>query len=910
MQTFLEQVLQKLLADSNHPLDKTCLVLPSKRAGSFFKHLLKTKTDYTGFTPKILSIEEFITWITDLKSLDNTHTLFKFYQSYLHLTPETEREDFETFYGWAQTLVHDFNEIDRYLIDTEAFFGYLGEIKNIDHWSLADPQTELVENYLKFWDKLPQYHTHFVKSILEKKEAYQGLIYRQAVSELDRFLKENDSYFVFAGFNALNNAEQRIIQTILQENKGEVLWDIDQYFLKDQWHDAGLFIRKYKEDWPIYNEENHPFLWEGSHYEKPKTIQVYGVPKNIGQAKYVAKLLEENDLQKTALVLSDENLLYPVLNSLSENVDKANITMGLSLRKTPPASFFDSLFKVQSDEQSGIYHKQVLQVLSHPLMQNALGSKLTKDISSDIAQKNKVFVGKESILKEAEGKKLEILDLCFSHYQNNIPQFLQALIKLTLLLRPSDSEKNRLEREYLYHFHKVFTKLDNLIKEYNPLKSIKAFQRIYKDILESESLDFSGSPFDGLQIMGMLETRVIDYETVILTSVNEKVLPAGKSNNSFIPYDLKRKYGLPTYKEKDAVYTYHFYRLLQRAKKVYLLYNSESSGMNSGEKSRFITQLEVEAPADFQIEQHLIGAKVTSQKSTLQEIKKTPEVIELLKKQAAKGFSPSALTSYIRNPIDFYKNYILKIGEEEEVEETIAANTLGTVIHNTLENFYESLAKEKKELTEADLNKMILQIEEEVSRQFKKSYSDIPLEEGQNLLIFEVAKRYVFNFLIREKEFIKKHRVVIRHIEGDELRQELPFGWDFPVFIRGRVDRVDEVDGQIRVVDYKSGSVKTSDLKIKSWEDLTADYKYSKAFQVLAYSSMLQDKHRLEEVTAGIISLKNLREGFMPFEYENKENKEKTSIIEKNILDLFHAELKQLLTEIFDPETPFTEKEI
>lgn len=907
MKSFLKKVLDQLIA-SSHPLEDIWIILPSKRAGSYLKHLLKTTTTYSGFTPNVISTEEFIVKITGLHSLDNTNTLFKFYKTYTQLTPKEEQEDFETFYGWAQTLIYDFNEIDRYLINSETFFNYLADIKDLEHWSLAQPQTELVHHYLKFWNRLPQYHQHFVQQLLQQKEAYQGLIYRKAAEEISPFLKTTDNHFVFAGFNALNNAEQKIIQTILAQNRGDIYWDIDQVFLEDKQHDAGLFIRTYKNNWPIYTEQKKNFKWIGTHYNTPKEIEFIGIPKNIGQAKYIGNLLQTEGHQQSAVVLNDEGLLFPLLNTLPKKIDKVNITMGLPLSKTPVAAFFELLFKLQQEDTENLYYKNVLDLLDHPLINRAL-PKESEKIQHEIIQQNKAFIHREELLQDTQDEAKKILDLCFKNHHQNIPDLLKGIGELIQLLRPKQPEKETLLSEYLYHFHGLFQKLNNLISSHNPIRQIKTLQRIYNDLLDSETLDFSGSPFDGLQIMGMLETRVLDFETLIISSVNEGVLPAGKSTNSFIPYDLKRQYGLPTYKEKDAVYTYHFYRLLQRAKKVYILYNTEKSGLNAGEKSRFITQLEVEAPSSFTLRHTAAHAPVNPIKNELASIPKNDEILALLIRQVAKGFSPSALTTYIRNPLDFYKKYVLHIGDQEEVEETVAANTLGTVVHNTLENLYTPLIG--KTLQKEDIEAMYSQIETEVKRQFKENYSDAPLEEGKNKIIFEVAKRYVYNFLKFEEKRIAQHRIKILYIESGELRQQIEIPeLDFPIYIRGRVDRVEEIDGKVRVIDYKTGKVKPEDLKLSEPELLITDKTYNKAFQVLCYASMLRQNHGYQHVEAGIISFKNLGKGFMPFIYQKADSKEKTSEIDKNVVNLFIRELKLLITEIFDSTSSFQEKEM
>lgn len=882
--------------------EQTTIVLPGRRAGAFLKNELKTQTNYKGFAPEILSIEDFIAKIAGLQMLDSTSTLFAFYKTYVSLTPEKERENFETFYSWALHLINDFNEIDRYLIDAQNFFGYLGEIKNIEHWSLATPQTELVKNYIGFWDKLSDYYNHFIQELLKNQTAFQGLMYRQAAAKISDFLEDYPNQIIFVGFNALNNAEQEIINKVLETKKGEILWDIDRVFLDDPMNEAGLFIRKYLKNQP----ESTEISFVSDTYSDFKNIHIIGVPKNVGQAKILGEILKEISTENAAVVINDESLLSPVLNSLPPEIEEVNITMGLPLEQTPPASFFEILFKLAVEKNNTYYYKNVLEVLNHPTL-NFKGDQTVYELQRDIIKNNKVFISAEEILKYTEGKNKEILQLCFVHHHKDIFGFLDTLLNLTDLLRPDNPADSPLEAEYLFHFNRLFKKLHNLLKKFNPLDSIEGLHRIYSDLLNTESVDFSGSPFTGLQIMGMLETRVLDYDTVIMTSVNEGVLPSGKSTGSFIPYDLKKQYGLPTYKEKDAVYAYHFYRLLQRAKNVYLLYNAESSGLNAGEKSRFLYQMEVEKPEAHSLHQHLISPDSKSAPITPAVIEKTPEIMTVLKKIAAGGFSPSALTTYIRNPMDFYRNYILGIKDTDEVEETISALTLGNVVHNTLENFYKPL--EGNHLTPEDLKKMKAKTIEEVNHQFKEIYSSLPIKEGKNLIIYEVAKKFVFNFLQYEAELINANSLKILHIESADLKQEISVpGLDFPVFIKGRVDRVDELNGNIRVIDYKTGVTEQKNLNVPEWKDITENEEKNKAFQVLCYAYMLNRLKNYNPIYAGIISFRNLGAGFMSFGLGKGKNTVRE--IDSNLLDSFQEELIRLIAEIFDADTPFIEKEI
>jgi hypothetical protein len=398
----------------------------------------------------------------------------------------------------------------------------------------------------------------------------------------------------------------------------------------------------------------------------------------------------------------------------------------------------------------------------------------------------------------------------------------------------------------------------------------------------------------------------LDFETVIITSLNEGKFPAGKSVNSFIPYDVKRELELPTFKEKDAIYTYHFYHLLQRAKNIYLLYNTESDGLDGGEKSRFITQLEVEKQKNHQLTHEIIQSNVPTIAYEPIRVDKSESVVVRLKEIATgKGFSPSALTSYVRNPIQFYFQRVLSIRESEEVEENIALNTLGTIIHETLEALYTPVIG--KYLSIADLDAMLAVTNEEVLKQFKEIYKEGEVKKGKNLLAFEVAKRNVFNFLNEEKKLIEngdavKVLALEATLERDLVDERLPF----PVKIAGNVDRIEIRNGKVRIIDYKTGKVDKNNVVLKDWNGLTLDLKNDKIIQLLCYAFMYEEQTNGLDMEAGIISFKNMKGGFLPF--GTKEGKELFTVITSEVLEEFKSELIVLINEILDADVPFEEK--
>jgi len=897
MQTFIDTVLDDLL-ERRQNLSETIFVVPSRRSGNVLQATLSRKRNHTSFAPIIYSVEEFISHLSGLRTLSSTELLFEFYKVYLKVEAQDSKDDFATFIGWAQTLIQDFNEMDRYLIPHAPFFSYISELQKLNQW--GNEKTPLVTEFLKFWNKLPDFYKAFAENLLAKNTGYQGLLYKKAADEVNFYIENNNNPHVFLGFNALNTAEQHIIQELLAAGNTQIFWDADTNILKNEYHEAGLFMRAYRSEWKYYS--NHPFAYELDIFNQPKTIKSYALSQNIGQAKCVGQLLAQIPKEKqhnTAVILGDESLLSVLLNALPASISKVNITMGVPLKDAPVASLFELLFSLHKNEnKQGLYFKSVLSILDQPSVKRLLGVTQVIALQKHIRSNNLVHIQIDEILKVTDPKLVTITELLFSSWKNNPSIAVRNCVAIISQLKDILSATETLFLEYLYGLFKVFNQLQRLLEETVYVKEITTLLHFYKDIISTTTLDLRGDPEQGLQIMGMLESRVLDFETVILTGVNEGTLPQGKSQNSFIPYELKKEYKLPTYKEKDAVYAYHFYRLLHRAKNIHLLYTTGGEAVGAIEQSRFITQLELDSLHT--VERVQIAPKLQLKAANDLIVIKTPEIISKLSELAQKGFSPSALSVYMRNPLLFYYQYVLGIRENEDVEETIAANTMGTIVHNTLEALYTPFIN--KTLTVDLLKALLPQIEDEVHRQYTSSYGTLQTIQGKNLIIYTVICRYIENYIQQEISLLTQgDTVIVRSLEDD-----LNISLNDTTRLRGKVDLVEERNGLLRIIDYKTGKVEQKDLRLSHWEDLTLpEGKHEKAFQVLMYTYMMYKTTSLSfPVQAGILSFKNLKSGFLPFTWV-KDNE-----ITEETLVAFEAVLKQLIAEIINPDIPFKEHEV
>jgi hypothetical protein len=906
MEIFLEKVIDDILS-KDFSIGDCVFILPNQRAGIYLKKHLKNTLNKTSFFPEFITFDNFAEQISGIKKMDTISLLFEFYQTYQQQTPPQKTESFDTFSNWATTVLSDFNEIDAYLVDPKLIFSNLKELNEIQNW---EPNTEITKNYLAFFKDLENYYFSFYQKLVYKKNAYQGLIFREAVASIQSYVANTSKHFFFVGFNHLKSSESQIIQELLEAKKANVYWNISEELIENN-HLAGYFIRKYLKEWPYYSRND--INWVSKEKFNPKKIEITGIPKNVGMLKYAGELLKKTEkTEDTALVLADQNLLSIALNSLPESLVDINITMGFPLKNLPFSDLINAIFDAhiytQAQNNNAFYYKMLLKILDHPIIKTHF-SKIEK-LTQEINESNIIYFDFALIteyIKKHQIDNSEVLLTLFSSIKQNALKFLKILDYFILFIKTKVSGQ---EREVVYRHYKLnqqFLLLADKYQDFLKVESqgLKTLYKIYKQILFSENLNFIGEPLKGLQLMGFLETQTLNFDYLIMTSVNESVLPKGKNNNSFIPYDIKKHFGLRTYREENAISAYHFYRLIQASNKVNLLYNNETDSFGGGEKSQFITQLLWRYPS---IKQVYINPKIPTDTIKEKIIYKTPEVIENLKSIAIKGFSPSALTSYIYNPLQFYQQKILGIDEHKEMEEIMANNTMGTVIHDSLENLYKPYIGNI--LSVKMLEEILEKIPDQVQKEFQNNYTNGQYKLGKNRLIYEVIIQFINRFVNAEIRAIQSGKVIRLLALELSLSRVVHFSnFNFPIRLKGIVDRVDEVDGVLRIIDYKSGKVINSQLYVRDYSLFIEDYKYAKAFQVLLYAFLfLEHKSfdKTKKLQAGIISFKNLNEGFLPINYGT--NKKSDMDITPERLHEFLQMVQDLLIGIFDQKMPFKEK--
>ena len=584
------------------------------------------------------------------------------------------------------------------------------------------------------------------------------------------------------------------------------------------------------------------------------------------------------------------------------------------MSQAPLNSLISSWFKIHSNHGCLFYYKDVIDLLSNPQLNqlfNNVQYNSANNLIRDLKLQNITEVTLEAVLElnsKIDNLSILLFDDCKGDVDNCIERLLILLDKIRNVF---DKNNNKLMSEYSIRFYELIEKIKSFNSKYKIVDSIKTLESLFNEVVVKERLNFNGDPFSGLQIMGMLETRAIDYETVIILSLNEGVIPAGKSQNSYIPFDVKIENSLPTYKEKDAIYTYHFYRLLHRAKDVHLIYNTHSDSIRGSEPSRFLTQLQTQ---DIHKCKHqILAPEVIQPKKAVLKINKTLDIIAKLKLIADKGFSPSSLAQYIRNPIDFYNFKVLGLREIDGVEETIEAKTFGNIIHYTLEELYKPF--EGQFLKSGELKKLIPKVDEVIMRFYSRTYKNGDITRGKNLISFEIAKRYINNFITKEIDNLDKgHKIKIYAVEKQvETILNHP-SIRIPVRLKGSVDRIDSFDGVFRIIDYKTSKVSQSDLNLINLSEVINDYKkYNKIFQLLMYAYILIGTEEFQlPFELGIYSFKNLKSGFLKFKLKDKSliAKGVSNPINDSLINGFEEQLKLLLNDIFCVENDFIEKEV
>ena len=974
--SFLQETAKYIF--SKHQLEdlqNQCVILPTRRAVFYFKQELAKLADKPFLAPEVFAVDDFFMKLSGKKLVDPVDLLFKLYDIFKTIDPNVELEKFAT---WAPTLLKDFDSIDQYLISPKEVFDYMAEAKAIERWNielLAAGKAEFsksnaTDRYFKLFENLKKVYDDLHNLLNTSNLAYRGMAYREAAEGIPNLIQHDSIYekYYFLGFNALSAAEEKVIETLMKANKAETLWDTDKYYMTTR-HKAGDLLREYKNSlrfgkWNWLTDE----LMTGK-----KDIRIIGVQNTTLQAKVAgqiyAKMLDDNTKTETAIVLSDENMLLPLMYSLDEKVDDFNITMGLSLRNSMLFSFIDSIFELQQNivefkSKTGetfkipkFSHRHVAKVLNHPfvrryelkhpsptlpnngegvispspLLGKESGVGVIRQVLKDITAKNLVFLSEKEILEMGQNEAL--FQILFRRWGDEPMKALQCFYQLVEVLRSIYSEsQDAIEIEYLYLFYTILNRLEGILSERKDVK-LWSFKTFLYEFIKQTKIPFSGEPISQLQIMGMLETRCLDFERLIILSVNEGILPASKKSNSLIPFDAALELGLPIHTQQDAVMSYHFFRLLQRAKHIDILYvlpTGEGVG-GGGEKSRFIHQIEYDLS---KINPNLKITKPVvkfSQSINNQQFSKVNNEINIQKNEAIlaklreilsqKGIYPSHLSQYIRCSLQYYFTQIAKVSERDEIDEKVGADIFGNWLHKTLENIDNDYSVDGREMTESDARQIILEIPERLKKVYETEFGGFNFESGMNFLLSQVAEKLLIDFF---EEQIKQKAFPLKVLS---VEKQLVVNFDATILgkvqnikIAGRVDRVELKGNILKVVDYKTGKVDLKDLELdkdQTYEDaLLHDANKEKLRQLWLYQYLMLKRMTTREglrLSGELLDINNYEVKTKIYSFRNiKENLEKDiQLVDNQPVKDFIRESESLIKtyaeELLNPEIPFTQ---
>ena len=940
MKSFLSEVADHLLTHHNDRLGGCTVVFPNRRAGLFLKKHLSQKVDKPVWSPATLSLEDFLFKFSPIKKADPLTLIFELFESFK--AHQGQAEGFEAFYFWGEMLLRDFEEVDHYLVNPEQLFTYVKDDRQLaeDFYFLDEEQEKIIkkfwqeflptatktqEQFVETWKILMPVYASFKERMLEQGIGYTSHVYRSLVENLNQIHVPEDKPLVFAGFNALTPAEEVLIKHFVAEYHAEVLWDIDGYYLEDANQEAGDFLRKYAKDPVLGKSFPNPLP---KRIQEDKEVSVTGVSLEVGQAKLIGEEIDRlmntgAKQEEIVIVLPQDYMLFPVLNAIPEQVDKLNVTMGYPLKDTPLFGLLEAAIELQEhaslSPENGLsfYHKPVIDILSHPYLYKEDKNPLDKLIN-EIKKKNQIRVFQQEIL----AIQSTVLNTVFRQVseQAGLAGYLQEIVQV---LGDLVVERFGLEREYLYHFQQLLSRLQEILEKQSAVIDIKTFKSLFRKATRSVKIPFTGEPVEGLQVMGVLETRNLDFKHVLMLNMNEDIFPSSPRSGSFMPYRIRRAFELPTFETQDAIYAYLFYRLFQHSSKLSFYYNMFADFGLSGEVSRFIRQIELESGLDVKRQKLSNSIQVSEIKPIA--IDTTSEVLDKLAlytdavpPEDQRRLSASALNIYLDCRLKFYFRYVLRLFSGDEMSDDLNARHFGNALHRTLEYLYLDTMKEKgsRIIDENDFFRMESSIDGAMEKAFKEEFGMKGKKrfefKDRNVVMAEIIRKFVNQVLEMDKKYVPFEVVSLEAEDKYERFFEIrPNEKGVKVKLGADIDRVDKKDGVVRVLDYKTGRDETEIGQFENIFNPDVFYKYQAGrkagYQTFFYAWLFASKYGQEQaIVPGLINIKQ----FFQTDFDHRLKLNGTPIADaRGFLPAFEGKMKDLLEEIYSTQEPFTQTE-
>lgn len=942
MGTFLKQVAHDLYNKTEGNFTKVAIVFPNKRASLFFNEYLAQESDRPIWSPTYVSISELFRQSSDLSIADPIKLVCDLYKVFQKATGS--KETLDDFYFWGEMLIADFDDADKNMADTHALFSNLKDLNELmDNYDFLEEGqkealsqffhnfsinqvTELKQRFISMWNVLGDIYAEY-KALLESQSiAYEGMLYRQVIEQLDVEALPYNKY-IFVGFNVLNKVEHTLFKKLNEAGKAMFYWDYDTFYLNKTPHEAGEFIRRNLRDFP--SELPASFF---DNLNQPKEVTFIESPTENGQVRYLPQWIRENltsQEKETAVVLCNEALLQPVLHALPDNVKHINITMGFPLSQTPAYSFVNALMELHTsgyNPNNGRYlFAEVISVLKHPYTRQL--SPEAEKLEQTLTRDNRFYP------LPSELKQDNVLELLFTPRRNNLDlcsMLSEALKEVAVIYQQQAASHSdafdQLYRESLFKTYTLVNRFHTLIESKELNVQAGTFQRLLTRVMSSSSIPFHGEPAIGMQVMGVLETRNLDFRHLIMLSVNEGQLPKAGGDSSFIPYNLRKAFGMTTIDHKIAVYAYYFYRLMQRAEKVTLVYNTATDGINRGELSRFMLQFLIEW--GYPVLRKQLEAAQSPQDSTPIIIEKTPDIMERMKsvfdiRNNPKALiSPSALNCYLDCPLKFYYKYVALLSAPDEVTADIDSAKFGSIFHYAAEHIYKDLTAHGKLISKENLETLLkdeVRLQTYVDNGFKELFFNLPPNEqpeynGIQLINSAVIVKYIQQLLRNDLRyapftFIGSEQRIFENIEICTSTG------DIQSRIGGIIDRIDSKGESLRIVDYKTGGDADTPANVQSL--FIPDKKRSNyVFQTFLYASIvckkLREKNDSRLVAPALLYIhRAASEKYSPVIQMGEPRKPKEPV--DNFAQYegdFRENLKTLLEDIFNPDISFTQTEI
>ena len=934
MQPFLQLVAHDLYTKIGNDLSRTVLVFPNKRANLFFNEYLAEESDQPIWSPAAMSISDLLQKLSVQKAGDPIRLVCELYKVFKEETGS--RETLDDFYFWGELLISDFDDVDKNMVDADKLFSNLQDLKNLmDDYEFLDEEqeeairqffqnfsierrTELKEKFISLWDKLGIIYHRYRENLAELSIAYEGMLYRNVIEQLDTDRLKYDKY-VFVGFNVLNKVEKEFFQKLQKAGKAMFYWDYDLFYTQRiSKHEAGEFIKRNLIDFPNELPESYFDI-----FRKPKKIRYISASTENAQARFLfSQTAQMGSEKENAIVLCNEALLLPVLHSIPQDVQNVNITMGFPLAQTPVYSFINAAMELQTNgyrpDTGRFTYEAVSKMLKHPYTRQ-LSDHATR-LERELTKTNRFYP------LPSELKKDDFLTILFTPQSNirELCDYLLRLIKSISILYRKEGEYddifNQLYRESIFQSHLKINRLYSLIESGELSVRTDTLKRLITKVLTASNIPFHGEPAIGLQIMGVLETRNLDFRNLIMLSLNEGQLPKAGGESSFIPYNLRKAFGMTTIEHKNAVYAYYFYRLIQRAENITLLYNTSSDGLNRGEESRFMLQLLVEGPHE--ITREYLEAGQSPQNTLEIQIEKTPEILRRLYRAYDTAqpesviLSPSALNTYLDCRLRFYYRYVAGLKTPDEVSAEIDSALFGTIFHLSAQLAYTDLTANGKMIQREDLERLLrdeIKLQGYVDQAFKQELFKVAPEEkpeynGVQLINSKVIVSYLKQLLRNDLQYTPFEMVAMEKKVSEKITIQTALG---PLTLRlgGTIDRMDAKEGTLRIVDYKTGGSPKIPANIEQLFT-PSETRPNYIFQTFLYAAIMSRKQPLMVAPALLYIHRAASESYSPVIEMGEPRKPKIPVNNFAFFeDEFRERLQALLEEIFDEKEPFTQTE-